>query len=194
MVQSVMIIFWIRGTQKVHSPSFQSVRGLEQWQSNAKFWTPNQKAVNPKKTFELCIKGDASCPYQCKMWHIFSATSSLNLGMKGVGARRRHWCNCSLVSVLLYLFFTVFMAEKADSQQYAERNKVRIWRAISCKMGAPASGTILVQNVAGSRADFCSARFSWSSVSSDWREAALAHGQTFRESVENSLIFLFCYQ
>src|SRR4029434_41780 len=29
-------------------------------------------------------------------------------------------CKCSLVSVLLYLFFTIFMVKKADSQQYVE--------------------------------------------------------------------------
>ena len=45
---------------------------------------------------------------------------ALNLGIKDVRARRRHWCKCSLVSVLLYLFCTIFMVDKADSQQYVE--------------------------------------------------------------------------
>lgn len=44
-------------TQKVHSPNFQSVQGLEQWRSNSKFWTPNQKVVNPQKKVWTMHKG-----------------------------------------------------------------------------------------------------------------------------------------
>jgi len=97
-----------------------------------------------------------------------------------------------LLRVLLYLFFTIFMVEKADSLQYVEGNMVRIWRATFCKEGTLAVGTILVQiqKVVGLQRDSCRARFSWSSISSDWRESALAHGQIFRVSVENSVMFL----
>lgn len=45
---------------------------------------------------------------------------ALNLGIKDVRARRRHWCKCLFVRVLLYLFCTIFMFERADSQQYVE--------------------------------------------------------------------------
>ena len=107
-------MFYTRGTQletqKVHSPNFHSVQGPEQWRSKS-------KNITPTKTFELCTKGDVVWPYLCERWHFFCG---LNLGIKGVKARRRHWCKCSLVSVLLYLFFTIFMVEKADSQQYVE--------------------------------------------------------------------------
>ena len=75
---------------------------IQKHNSNKNVWTMHKRWCGL-----ICVKGDT---FFC----------GLNLGIKGVKARRRHWCMCSLVSRLLYLFFTIFMVEKADSQQYVE--------------------------------------------------------------------------
>ena len=72
---------------------------------------------NSNKNFRTMHK--RWCGLALFVWKV-TLFCGLNLGIKGVKARRRHWCKCSLVSVLLYLFCTIFMVEKADSQQYVE--------------------------------------------------------------------------
>ncbi|CAL8391718.1 unnamed protein product [Gadus morhua 'NCC'] len=40
---------------------------------------------------------------------------------------------------------TMIIVEKADSQEHVEGNIVRMFRAISCKTGTAAAGTIFIQ-------------------------------------------------
>ena len=56
----------------------------------------------------ICVKGDTF------LW--------FKLGHKRYEgqAEALMYSKCSFVSVLLYLFFTIFMVEKADSQLYVE--------------------------------------------------------------------------
>lgn len=103
--------------------------------------------------------------------------------------RQRHCCKCSFVSLSWCKLFAIFIVESAELQVYVEVNMVVTWLATFCGRRTFAPVAIFVQIVPGSQWDYCRARISWSSSSSVFREAVLAHGQTFCASTENYVTF-----
>ena len=55
-----------------------------------------------------------------------------------------------MVSLEGYLFFIMFIVEKAVSQLYVEPNKVKVYSATFVRPGKTVSGTVCSQNVAWS--------------------------------------------